>query len=107
MSRASPGLGTWSKQWKPSPRSKRSVWSTTLGASTLEATRERWQGTIARSSMTVNEIPSCVSVRSVATSVPTGTRTASFCAADSQKVTSTLAAVGGKRRIPISSRNLT
>ena len=45
--------------------------------------------------------------REVATSVPAGTRTSSGSGAESQNVTPPRAAVGGKRRTPISSRNLT
>ena len=45
--------------------------------------------------------------REVATSVPAGTRTSSGSGAESQNVTPPRAAVGGNRRTPISSRNLT
>ena len=57
--------------------------------------------------MVVKTIASSVSVRIVATCVPPAIRTASGCGAESQNVTSPRAAVGGKRRTPISSRNLT
>ncbi len=83
------------------------MWSSTLGGAMLEATRERVHGTMASASRTVKEMASLSSVRKVATSVPAGTSTVAGWTADSQKVASTLAAVGGNSRTPIRSRNLT
>jgi hypothetical protein len=71
------------------------------------ATWASWDAMIRRSSTTEKVIASSASVRIVATSVPTGTPSSVGWGADSQNVTSASAAVGGRRRTPISSRNFT
>jgi hypothetical protein len=73
---------------------------------TAVATTATSLGTMSRSSSVVNTTGSD-SVRGVATSVPAGTVSVASCAAASQKVTGARAAVGGRRRIPSRSRNLT
>ncbi len=103
----SPGLGTESKQKKPVPSASWSEWSRTWLRAMLEAARPSEQVTMGSSRVVLNTIATSVWVRTVATWVPTGMRTVSGCGADSQKVTSARAAVGGKRRTPMSSRNFT
>ena len=63
--------------------------------------------TIGRSSVVLKTIGGCSPVRTVATWVPAGMVTVAGCGAESQNVTGACAAVGGKRRTPMSSRNLT
>ena len=60
---------------------------------------------IVKSRLVAKAIASWVSVRTVDTSVPRGIVTGSGCGVESRKVTSTVAGLGGSRRIPIRSRN--
>ena len=60
-----------------------------------------------KSAIVVKAIASSVSVRRVATCVPALMVSFSGCRPLSQNVIGTRAAVGGYRRTPISSRNLT
>jgi hypothetical protein len=100
-------LGTWSKQAKTALSSLRAgVWSRTVWPSTIEPAACTEQGGMVRGSTTVNTTGSSRSVRAVATWVPASIWTGAGCTADSQKVTSALAAVAGSRATPISSRNL-
>lgn len=62
-------------------------------------------GTTLSSRSVAKTTASSLSVRTVATSVPTGTAIASSCGADNQNVTSVRAAEGGKRVMPTRSRN--
>ncbi len=93
------------KAWKPSPPSSASLWSACWPSTAVAATASS-QGTIDRSASVVNTTGSD-SVRAVATCVPAGTTSAAVCDADSQNVTGTRAAVGGRRRTPSRSRNFT
>ena len=82
------------------------MWSRSSPSVTDDATRERDVETMRSSCVVVNETGSVPLERGVATSVPDGTTTSSGSGAESQNVTPARAAVGGKRRTPIRSRNL-
>ena len=83
-----------------------SVWSRSSASVIDEATRERVAETMRSSSVVVNDTDSLPLARGVATSVPVDTTTSSGSGPESQNVTPTRAAVGGKSRTPIRSRNL-
>ena len=103
----SSGFGTLSKQKNDVRVSSASVWSlTSFSPPSEEASRESEQGTIGKSPMVVKTIASSVSVRKVAAWVPGRIWMVPGCGPASQNVIAARAAVGGKSRTPISSRNL-
>ncbi len=103
----SSGFGTLSKQKNDVLASSASVWSlTSFSPASCEARRERELGTIGRSPMVVKTIASSVSVRKVAACVPGRIWMVDACGPASQNVIAARAAVGGKSRTPINSRNL-
>ncbi len=83
------------KQWTSRPSANSLVPSVASPSSGQVARWASEHGTTDRSALVVKTTASSASVRTVATSVPAGTRTGSGCGAESQKVTSVRAAVVG------------
>ncbi len=106
-SRTSPAAGWAPKHPNASDTRICSVRSTASVSGPAVATAASEHGGISRSAKVSNATASSVSVRCEATSAPAATRTVSCRGADSQNVTSVLAAVGGTSAIPSSSRNRT
>lgn len=100
----SPGAGASAKHIRSLPSARSVVRSVTALPLCCTTRRLSSHGTTVRSPTVVKTTASSRSVRRVATSVPTGTRMASSCGADSQKVTSVRAAAGGNSVMPTRSR---
>src|SRR5438270_13505905 len=102
----SSGTGWGEKHWNGDSRMA-SVWLRHVPPVGTDVTWVISHGTMSSWSVVVKATDDpTASVRGVATSTPRGTTTGFGCGADNQNVTDVLAAVGGKRWTPISSRNL-
>lgn len=101
----SPGRGASEKHITSLPSARSAVRSAT-GSPLCWTTRcLNSQGTTVSSCSVAKTAASSLSVRVVATSVPSGSRIGSSCGAESQNVTSVRAAEGGNSVMPTRSRN--